>query len=164
MARKKKPASLKKGKDENKAWIESRMAEEEKLKGDNKMLYDIPDYLDELAQNYYVFLVKELEESDILCNLDKPTLEQTADCLSKIRQADEEINKDGLMLTTIDRYGAEIIKEHPAVRTKHTYLQRYMTLANALGLDPSSRASLAAKKVEAQNNQEDELLKILRGE
>ena len=136
MSRKKKPVALKTGKDENKAWIQSRIAEEEKLKGDNKMLYDIPEYLDELAQ----------------------------DCLSKIRQADEEINKDGLMLTTIDRYGAEVIKEHPAVRTKHTYLQRYMTLANALGLDPSSRAALAAKKVEAQNNQEDELLKILRGE
>lgn len=164
MARKKKPATLKTGKDENKAWIQSRMEEEDKLKGDNKLLYDIPEYLDELAQNYYVFLVKELEASDILCNLDKPTLEQTADCLSKIRQADEEINKNGLMLVTMDRYGMEIVKEHPAVKTKHTYLQRYMALANALGLDPSSRASLAAKKLEAKDKEEDELLKILRGE
>lgn len=164
MARKKKPASLKTGKDENKAWINERLKEEEKLKGDNTLLYEIPEHLDNLAKEYYVFLVKELEESDILCNLDKPTLEQTADCLSKIRQADDEINADGLLIETADRYGVVTKKEHPAVRTKHTYLQRYMTLANALGLDPSSRASLAAKKVEAKSNNEDELLKILRGE
>lgn len=164
MARKKKPASLKTGKDENKAWIQERMEQEQKLKGDNTLLYKIPEHLDDLAKEYYVFLVKELEESDILCNLDKPTLEQTSDCLSKIRKADEEINADGLMIESADRYGVVSKKEHPAVRTKHTYLQRYMTLANALGLDPSSRAALAAKKVEAKTNNDDKLLKILRGD
>ena len=41
---------------------------------------------------------------------------------------------------------------------------KYGQLCNQLGLSPSARASLAGKKIEAKEEQEDPVLKALRGE
>lgn len=125
MSRRKKPVSLYKGNDLNKETLEARLEQEERLKGTDEMLYELPDYLDDMAKQYYVIIVKELEDSKILCNLDKPTIEQAADCLSKIRQCDDMINEDGIRIVQIDRYGNQQDKEHPMIKTKHTYLARY---------------------------------------
>jgi P27 family predicted phage terminase small subunit len=160
--RPRKPATLKQGHSESKAQLEERAEAEKELTGNKDMLGEIPDHLDELAQEYYKFLVTELEISDILCNLDVPLLEQTADCLSKIRQADEIINKEGIIITQIDRYGNEQIKEHPAVNTKQKYLNQFRALSTQLGLSPASRAQLAGLKVEKKEQEEDPLLKILK--
>lgn len=163
MAVPRKPASLKKGKSESQETLKKRAEMEERLMGNIDKINNIPEYLDPLAQAYYEFLIRELEISDILSNLDIPVLEQTADCLSKIRDCDEMINAEGIIITSIDRYGNEQIKEHPAVGTKHRYLNQFRTLANQLGLSPSSRAQLAGMKLEKKEQEEDPLLKVLRG-
>lgn len=149
MARKSKPASMKTGNDVSPEVLKLREEQEQRLKGTDELLFEIPDYLDKLGKTYYLFLLNELKDTGVLCNVDKPTLEQTADCLSKIRQADQIINEEGIMVESADRYGNIQAKEHPMVKTKQTYLQRYMQLSNCLGLDPSARASLAAKKVDS---------------
>lgn len=162
MPRPRKPASLKQGHSESKAQLEERAEAEKELTSNKDLLSEIPDHLDELAQEYYKFLITELEISDILCNLDIPLLEQTADCLSKIRQADEIINREGIIITQIDRYGNEQIKEHPAVNTKQKYLNQFRALSTQLGLSPASRAQLAGLKIEKKEQEEDPLLKILK--
>lgn len=161
--RPKKPASLKKGKSESKAQLKERASLEENLKGSNSSINNIPEYLDDLAQAYYKFLISELEIGDILSNLDIPLLEQTSDCLSKMRQCDEILNRDGLIINIIDRYGTQTIKEHPAVATKQKYLNQFRALSTQLGLSPSSRAQLADMKVGKQEEDEDQLLKVLSG-
>lgn len=162
MPRPRKPASLKQGHSESKAQLQERAEVEEQLTGNNDLINNVPEYLDELAQEYYKFLVNELEISNILCNLDIPLLEQTADCLSKMRQADEIINKEGIIIYQIDRYGNEQIKEHPAVNTKQKYLNQFRALSTQLGLSPASRAQLAGLKIEKKEQEEDPLLKILK--
>jgi len=162
MSRLKKPASLKQGHSESKAQLEERAREEEKLKGNTDLFKNIPEHLDELAKTYYLFLITELEISDILSNLDIPLLEQTADCLSKMRQADDIINAEGIILSQKDRYGTDIIKEHPAVATKQKYLNQFRAMSQQLGLSPSSRAQLAGMKIEKKEEEEDPLLQILR--
>ena len=163
MARPRKPASLKQGHSETKAQLEIRAEAERQLMGDDDLIQQIPEYLDPLAQSYYEFLVTELEVSDILSNLDIPLLEQTADCLSKLRQSDDIINLEGLVLTQVDRYGNTIIKEHPAVGIKQKYLNQFRALSTQLGLSPASRAQLAGMKVEQKEEKEDPLLQILKG-
>ena len=163
MARPRKPASLKQGHSETKAQLEIRAEAEERLKGNTNLFREIPEHLDELAKEYYYFIVTELEISDILSNLDIPLLEQTADCLSKMRQADEIINAEGIIIRQQDRYGSELIKEHPAVGTKQKYLNQFRALSTQLGLSPASRAQLAGMKVDEQEENEDPLLQILRG-
>lgn len=162
MAAPRKPASLKQGKSETKAQLQLRAEQEEKLKGNTDLFKDVPEHLDELAKEYYQFMVTELEISDILSNLDIPLLEQTADCLSKMRQADAIINEQGIIIEQVDRAGNEIIKEHPAVGTKQKYLNQFRALSNQLGLSPASRASLAGMKMDKQEEDEDPLLQLLK--
>lgn len=164
MARPRKPASLKKGKSETKAQLEIRAQAEADLLGNTDLLGDAPVYLDDLAQEYYRFLLTELQISSLLSNLDIPLLEQTSDCLSKLRKSDEIINREGLIIYTQDRYGGEQIKEHPAVSTKQKYLNQFRALSTQLGLSPASRAQLAGMQIEQKDNEEDPLLKVLRGE
>ena len=162
MSRARKPASLKAGKSETKEQLAAREAIEKQLLGGTDKIGIVPEHLDELAKVYYQFLVTELEISGLLSNLDVPVLEQTADTLSKIRECDENLNKDGLVITKIDRYGHENQMENPYVKIKMAYLNQFRSLANQLGLSPSSRASLASKKIEAKEEAEDPLLQILR--
>lgn len=164
MGRPKKPASLKKGNSESKEQLQERAELEENLMGSVDLIDTIPEYLDDLAKFYYKFLITELEISNILSNLDIPLLEQTSDCLSKMRQCDEILNRDGLIIDLIDRYGTQTIKEHPAVATKQKYLNQFRALSTQLGLSPSSRAQLAGMKVGEKEEEEDQLLKILNNE
>lgn len=164
MARPRKPATLKKGKSESQEQLEIRAEAERRLMGNDNLISEVPDYLDELAQAYYNFLVTELEISDILSNLDIPLLEQTADCLSKMRQCDDIINEEGIIISQTDRYGNDVTKEHPAVATKQKYLNQFRALSGQLGLSPASRAQLAGMKIENKEIEEDPLLKVLRGE
>lgn len=163
MARARKPASLKQGKSETKEQLEAREAIEKQLLGETDKVSVIPEHLDELGKVYYQYLVDELEISGLLSNLDVPILEQTADALSKIRECDENLNAEGLVITKTDRYGHENSIENPYVKIKMAYLNQFRSLANQLGLSPSSRAALASKKIEAKEEQEDPLLKVLSG-
>ena len=73
------------------------------------------------------------------------------------------INEKGLFYLEADRYGHERMVENVAVKTKLNLLTKYGQFANSLGLSPSARASLASKKIEEKEKQEDPLLQILRG-
>lgn len=163
MARARKPASLKAGKSETKEQLAIREEIEQQLLGNTDKVKHVPDHLDELAKIYYEYLVTELEISGLLSNLDIPVLEQTADALSKIRDCDEHLNTEGLVITRTDRYGHENSMENPYVKIKMAYLNQFRSLANQLGLSPSSRAALASKKIEAKEEAEDPLLQILTG-
>lgn len=164
MARQKKPASLKQGKSESKEQLAYRDQIEQQLLGNADKISTIPEHLNDMAQVYYQFLITELEISGILSNLDIPLLEQTADTLSKIRDCDDALNEQGLVIEGIDRYGQTFAKENPYVKIKMAYLNQFRNLSNQLGLSPSSRASLAAKQIEQKEEEEDPVLKILRGE
>lgn len=163
MGRKRKPAKVKQGKSENKQQLNVRAVEEEKLKGANDNVQNVPQYLDSLAQIYYQFLVTELEISGLLGNIDIPLLEHTADTLSKMRQLDEQLNKDGLIIQATDRYGNLVMKEHPAFGAKQKLLTQFRALSALLGMSPSSRAQLAGMKIEQQEQDNDPLLQLLKG-
>lgn len=164
MARPRKPASLKAGNSETKEQLAAREEVEKQLLGSTDKIKNEPEHLSELSKVYYKYLVEELEISGVLSNLDIPVLEQTADCLSKIRECDDNLNERGLVIKRIDRYGHENEVKNPYVDIKMAYLNQFRALANQLGLSPSSRASLASKKIEQKVEDEDPLLKILRGD
>ena len=163
MGRPRKPASLKAGKSETKAHLDERNQIEVEMKGKDGKVDQVPDQLDDIGKTYYTFLVEELKVSGILSNLDIPTLTQTADCLSKMQQADEYIKREGIIYETFDKVGNTIPKEHPAVSIKLKYLSQFRALSTQLGLSPSSRASLSEMKIKAKEDDEDPVLQILKG-
>lgn len=162
MARPRKPAAVKAGKSETKAHLEKRQEIEEEIKGNADKIYNIPEQLDDLGKEYYMFLIEELEASNILSNLDIPVLTQTADSLSKMEQADDVIKREGIIYSTYDRFDNEIPKEHPAVGIKQKYLNQFRALSTQLGLSPSARASLSEMKIQAKKEEEDPVLQILK--
>ena len=66
------------------------------MAGNDDLVWIVPDDIDDYAQEYYQFLINEFSESGFLSNLDVPLLSQTADCLSKMKQADEILAREGI--------------------------------------------------------------------
>lgn len=164
MGRPNRPASLKKGKSETKEQLEERAALEKQLQGDDDEVKIPPEEFSDEEKSYYLWLVEEIELVGLITNLDKPLLEQTATCLSAIKECDRVLRKDGIFVDSIDRYGNIEVKEHQANKTKQSYMGKYAQLCNQLGLSPSARAALASKKVDIKKQEEDPVLKALRGE
>lgn len=162
MARPRKPASVKAGKSETKEDLNERAEVEKEMAGNDDLVWIVPDDIDDYAQEYYQFLINEFSESGFLSNLDVPLLSQTADCLSKMKQADEILAREGIKYDSYDKFGNTIPKEHPMVKTKLAYLTQYRALCGQLGLSPSARASLSQLKVEAKEEEEDPLLAALK--
>lgn len=163
MGQARKPASLKKGKSENKTQLAKREAIEKALMGNTNEVHQVPSYLSYEEQIYYTWLVNEIEICGIISNLDKPLLEQTANCLWIMHQCDKHIRENGVLISKADRFGLIEEKENPSIKIKLSYQSKYQTLCNSLGLSPAARAGLAGKKLEAQQNEQDPLLKILQG-
>lgn len=163
MGRTKKPASLKKGKSENKTQLAAREAIEKQLMGNSDNVKSIPEYLTEEEAVYYKWLSEEIEITGVLTNLDKPLLEQTANCLWVMHKCDEHIRTNGVLITKIDKFGLCEEKENPSIKIKLSYQAKYAHLCNQLGLSPASRASIAGKKIEANDNANNPLLAILKG-
>lgn len=158
-----KPGSLQTGNSKNKKQKMEQHEVEMSMKGNENLIDMVPKHLDPMAQQYYIFIVEELRASGILCNIDIPLLEQTADCLSKIRQCDDLINSLGLFYEEEDRYGHKRVVENVAVKTKLNLLTKYTQFCTQLALSPSSRAAIASKTIEAKEQSEDPLIQILKG-
>ena len=163
MARQRKPSSLKKGKSENKEQLAEREAIERQLMGNSDNVKSVPEYLTEEEQVYYKWLVEEIEICGIITNLDKPLLEQTANCLWVMHKCDMHIRANGVLASKSDRFGLIEEKENPSIKIKLAYQAKYSSLCNQLGLSPAARASLAGKKIEAKEDAADPLLQVLRG-
>lgn len=164
MAKQKKPAGLKKGKSENKEQLARREAIEKQLMGNTDNVKSIPEYLSDEEKIYYEWLVNEIEICGIITNLDKPLLEQTVNCLWIMNQCDDHIRKNGILVEKADRFGLIEEKPNPSLKIKLDYQAKYANLCNQLGLSPAARASLAGKKIDAQEEREDPVIKAIRGE
>lgn len=164
MSRMKSPASLKKGHTESKEQLKKREEMEKKLRGNDDIVYEIPQHLNDEEKMFYGFLIDELKTLNILSNVDTFLLEQTANCLYIMRECDEHIRQYGILVQKVDRYGNVEDKENPSIKVKLNYQTKYATLCNQLGLSPAARSALAGKQLEAKQEAEDPLLKALRGE
>lgn len=163
MGRRKVPGLLKTGETETRKQKLERHDVEQTLINSDDIIYLVPDHLPDMAKMYYQFIIDELKAVEILANIDQPLIEQTALCLSTIRECDDKIAELGLFYEEMDRYGHVKMTENIAVKTKLNYLAKYNQFCASLGMSPSSRASLAAKKIEMKQNEEDPLIQILKG-
>ena len=162
MARNRKPAHLLTGHTNSKSHMEACAKLEAEMIGDKDVVYEVPDHLDEFAQVYYKYLVKNLESSKIpISNLDKPLIEIISDCLSKIYQCQLNINENGL--TYNKTHGGNITPTPNAhVKIQQDYMTKYVQLSSRLGLDPSARATIAATQIEQKQEEADPVLQLIK--
>lgn len=161
--RQRQPASLKKGKSESQEHLQKRADMEAQMAGEANQVYSmIPNILDDRGREWYVFITKNLENiSNILGDLDIPIVTQTADALSKMDMANEQIKKNGLFIEVIDRNGNIIPKKNPAVDVYKLYNEIFVKMSAQLGMTPSARAQLAELKMQTDGDTADPLLSAL---
>lgn len=157
VARHSKPTSLSTGKI-GKEEIEKRKNQEEKLKGNDDLVYEPPKHLSKKEKELYSFLVEELRASGILNNLDVTILETTVDAIVRMKESNKLIKKYGLIVEKAD--GS--LQRNPASTIYKDYNAIFNKCCMELGLSPSSRARLTVINVNAQKDNEDPLLKMMK--
>lgn len=149
MARPPKPIALMTS-NLSKQEVEDRKEAEKKVKGKNNKVYKPRKELPDQVKSIYKSISNELKESDILSNLDIDLLETTAYAIWRMRQAREQINEDGIVITT-----PQGIVKHPAINIEKDYQNIFQNGCIQLGLSPSARAKLAIIHIE--NNKEESI-------
>lgn len=132
--------------------INKRREAENKLKGNNDLIKP-PSYLTSNQKRIFKFIVKELNNVDILNNLDVNLLEFCAISIDRIRDIESKINKN-----------PDLLLDNKLISIKNKYTQEFFKCMQELGLSPSSRARLALLNIQKEDKETDPLLKILGDE
>lgn len=140
---------------------ENRKKAEESMRGKSDKIKNVPRWLDDKAKTEYKKLYEEIKELDICSNLDINALAMIATCMARIKECEEVLKKEGIMVKT-EKNGVIVTAEHPAIKTQLKYmdmLKKYMNEVNLFS--PSGRAKLALAKLNNDKEKDDPLLRIL---
>jgi P27 family predicted phage terminase small subunit len=129
----------------------ARLETEEKLKGSADKISP-PSHLNARQKKIFNYIVDEMKASGILGNLDVHILGVCAISIDRIQQIEKMINKD------IDK-----ILDKNLMSAKDKYTKEFFRCCNELSLSPQSRAKLGNINVQAKQQDEDPLLKVLKG-
>lgn len=136
---------------QTKAEIQARIEVEEKLKGGADKISP-PKHLNARQKKIFNYIVQELEASQILGNLDIYILAQAATAIDRLQEIEKQINKDITKLF-----------DKNVLSAKDKYTKDFFRCCNELSLSPQSRAKLGNINLQAKQQEEDPLLKVLKG-
>lgn len=128
--------------------ITERKEIEEKLKGGTDKIKP-PTYLSKEQKKLFRYIVKELEDTDILTNVDIFILEKCAICLDRIRESEILLNDDLL--------------NKEALKIKKSYSKEFFRCCNELSLSPQSRAKLGNAKIQNKEESKDPVVNAVKG-
>ena len=100
----------------------------------------------------FEFIVDNLKESGILSNLDNFILATCSIAIDRLQEIESIINKDFVRIT-----------DRELMNAKDKYTKDLYRTCNELSLSPQSRAKLANINVQANQQEEDPLLNLLKG-
>jgi P27 family predicted phage terminase small subunit len=131
--------------------LEGRTEMEDKLKGGSDKISP-PRHLNTDQKKIFNYIVSELSASGILGNLDVYILETCAIAINRIQEIEEMINDD------IDN-----LINKSLMSAKDKYTKDFFRCCNELSLSPQSRAKLGNLNLKQQEDDDDPLLRILKG-
>jgi P27 family predicted phage terminase small subunit len=149
-----KPAELQTGHLSNEEII-ARKEAEQKLKGNTQIDIKPPKELSTNGKRLYKKIISLLPNG-FLNGGDTFVVNIVAESLDRMQECQIKINTDGMF----DERG----NESQAVKTYERYSKIFEKFSQKLGLSPKDRASLAVLVLNDKENQEDPLLKVLRGD
>lgn len=120
---------------------------EEKLRGAGDKLKP-PKYLTAPQKKIFKFIVKELEGSEILGNLDIYVLTECCIALDRMQEIEKRINEE-----------FEQISSTALMSAKDRYTKSFFRCCNELCLSPQSRAKMGNLNLQAK--EENPLIKVL---
>ncbi len=128
----------------------NRLAGEQSLQGENKKVTP-PRHLTKEQKKIFKFIVKELENAQILCALDSSVLAQCAVAVDMLRYIDVCISEDPTLLGST-----------AFMSSRKQYMSDFFRCSNELCLSPQSRAKLANMNAAAAKT--DPLIEALRAD
>ena len=150
MARPTKSASVYSGKL-SKEEIAARQKIEEELRGNTDRI-KAPSYLLPAQKRIFNTIVKELQSSNILSNLDVHILTLASTSIYYIQEIEKKMILD-----------SDLIADKNLLSAKEKYTKEFFRCCNELCLSPQSRAKLSNINVQSKKNDDDPLLKALSG-
>lgn len=151
MVRPTKSAKVLTDKSQTKEEIIGRIQAEEKLRGAANNILP-PRHLNARQKKIFNYIVDELQASDILGNLDVYILGSCAVAIDRIQQIEKMINKN-----------INNLYDKSLMSAKDKYSKEFFRCCNELSLSPQSRAKLGNINLQAKQQEEDPLLKVLAG-
>lgn len=149
MARPCKSAAVQADRSMNKDECADRLKNEELLKGGTDNLSP-PEYLTNSQKQIYNYIVDNLRASGILGNLDVYVLTECSISIDRMQEIEKRINKNPDYMTS-----------PPFLQAKDKYTKSFFRYCNELCLSPQARAKMANINVQAHQNEENPLLKLL---
>lgn len=135
----------------SKGEIEARTQVEERLKGAADKISP-PRHLSTKQKKIFRTVVKELQASGILGNLDVYILGTFAIAIDRLEHIEKMINEKPVLLLDKNLMGA-----------KDKYTKDLFRCCNELSLSPQSRAKIGNINLQSLQQEEDPLLKVLAG-
>lgn len=129
-----------------KAEKEKKLSVESKLKGSGTL--KPPDYLSIEQKKIFRFIVRSLEESDILASTDVYVLSECSICIDRMRAIESEINAN-----------TELLENSSLIAVKDRYTKAFLRYCNELCLSPQSRAKIGNLALQAKD--ENPLMELL---
>ena len=151
MPRPSKSAELLASCSQTKEEIRIRKERENRLKGGENEL-NPPTYLSKEQKKIFRNIVSELKASGILGNLDVYILAQCSIAIDRLQTIEAEINAD-----------PSLLRDTKLISSKEKYAKDFYRCCNELSLSPQARAKMANINLQQKQEQEDPLLKVLRG-
>lgn len=132
--------------------IEARMEQESKLRGMADKVKP-PSYLNKEQKKIFKYIVKELEASGIIGNLDVFILSTCSIAIDRLQEIETLINED------INKLGDKTL-----MASKEKYTRDLFRCCNELSLSPQARAKIGSLNIKAKADAEDPVLKALAGD
>lgn len=130
----------------------NKLETEKRLKGENDKVKP-PTYLSKEQKKIFKYIVNELINAEILGNLDVYVLSTTAICIDRLQAIEQLINES-----------IEKLNDRKIMSSRKDYQSDLFRCMSELCMTPASRAKLGNLNLQTQQDKDDELLKIIRGE
>lgn len=151
MARPSKPISVQ-SRHNTKEEVEKRKEQEERLKGLADKIKP-PKHLTKNQKKIFKFIVDQLKASGILSNLDIFMLTSCSIAVDRINEVEKMINDEPFLL-----------RDKDLMSSKDKYSKEFFRCSNELSLSPQARAKIAGLKLQAKEQEEDPIIKALKGD
>lgn len=134
---------------------------EKEVKGPDG-LPDKPEWLDEMGQKAWDFLVPLLHQMGVLTRIDGHALSRYCKLWSRWRQAEEFLSKHGEMYPLKDEQGKpKCFQPWPQVSIANKLAQQLTRLEQEFGMTPSARSRLTLA-VPAKPPAENSIMRLVR--
>lgn len=130
--------------------IHARTEIETKLKGDDNNVKPF-DYLSKDQKRIFRYLIKEMEASGIIGNLDVYVLNNAAIAIDRLNKLEAQANED-----------ASVMFDDKFLKCRKEYTNTFNKSCAELCLSPTSRAKIGSLNFQKKQNDDDPLLKALQ--